>query len=113
MPGLDGGGIGAIAVHPSRSFLAVAEKCKHRSPNVYVYKYPDLSLHRVSWGRKGRVGELGEWPRGMVRGGPQGGVQAGLPPSGEVAGRGGRMSSWGQPPATQSLWLYASPSLIA
>lgn len=91
MPGLDGGGIGAIAVHPSRSFLAVAEKCKHRSPNVYVYKYPDLSLHRVSWGDGEGVGELGEWPRGRVRRGPEGGVQAGSPPSGKVVanGRGG------------------------
>lgn len=47
MPGLDGGGIGALAVHPSRKFLAVAEKCRHRSPNVYIYSYPQLALVRV------------------------------------------------------------------
>jgi len=47
MPGIDGGGIGAIAVHPSRKFLAVAEKCRHRAPNVYVYSYPQLVLVKV------------------------------------------------------------------
>ncbi len=47
MSGLDGGGIGAVAVHPSRRFLAVAEKCRHRSPNVYVYSYPQLGLVKV------------------------------------------------------------------
>ena len=36
--GRDGGGIGAIAVHPTESFIAVAEQCKLRAPNVYVYK---------------------------------------------------------------------------
>ena len=46
-PGLDGGGIGAVAVHPSRKVFAVAEKCRHRSPNVYLYSYPDLTLLKV------------------------------------------------------------------
>ncbi len=42
--------MGAIAVHPSRRFLAVAEKCRHRSPNVYVYTYPSLTLVKVMKG---------------------------------------------------------------
>lgn len=36
--GRDGGGIGAIAVHPQLSFIAVAEECKTRAPNVYLYQ---------------------------------------------------------------------------
>ena len=59
MAGLDGGGIGAIAVHPSRKFLAVAEKCRHRAPNVYVYSYPQLALVKVK--RKGREGVWSRW----------------------------------------------------
>jgi len=47
MTGIDGGGIGAVAVHPSRKFLAVAEKCRHRSPNLYMYSYPQLVLVKV------------------------------------------------------------------
>ncbi|KAK9811670.1 hypothetical protein WJX72_008037 [[Myrmecia] bisecta] len=45
--GRDGGGIGAIAVHPSRQFFAVAEKCQYRPPNIYIYQYPSLRLARV------------------------------------------------------------------
>jgi WD40 repeat protein len=49
-PSLDGGGIGAIAVHPARNVFAVAEKCSHRAPNVYLYSYPDLTLLKVMEG---------------------------------------------------------------
>lgn len=34
-------------MHPSRQFLAVAEKCRHRSPNVYIYTFPELKLYKV------------------------------------------------------------------
>ncbi|KAG8464582.1 hypothetical protein KFE25_009950 [Diacronema lutheri] len=43
--GLDGRGIGAVTVHPSRKFFAVGEKGE--TPNVYVYAYPSLRLYRV------------------------------------------------------------------
>lgn len=49
--GLDGGGIGAITAHPLHNYLAVAEQCKHRAPNVYIYQFssdgltgPDFTL---------------------------------------------------------------------
>ncbi|GMH39549.1 hypothetical protein BSKO_07447 [Bryopsis sp. KO-2023] len=45
--GQDGGGIGAVAVHPSREYFAVAEKCARRAPNVYIYNYPQLQLVSV------------------------------------------------------------------
>lgn len=38
-------GVGAIAVDPSRKFLAVAEKGTW--PCVYIYEYPSLRVHRV------------------------------------------------------------------
>lgn len=41
----DGGGIGAIAVHPEKRFFAVGEKGAW--PNVYIYSYPDLRLYRI------------------------------------------------------------------
>ncbi|XP_074652110.1 cilia- and flagella-associated protein 44-like isoform X2 [Tubulanus polymorphus] len=40
-----GGGIGAIAVHPSRQFLAVAEK--GTAPNINIYEFPSLKLYRI------------------------------------------------------------------
>uniref|UniRef100_A0A3P9K0M3 Uncharacterized protein n=1 Tax=Oryzias latipes TaxID=8090 RepID=A0A3P9K0M3_ORYLA len=40
-----GGGIGAIAVHPSREFFAVAEK--GASPDIIVYEYPSLRPGRI------------------------------------------------------------------
>jgi len=43
--GQDSGGIGSIAVHPSKTFFAVAEKGS--SPNIYIYEYPSLKLYRV------------------------------------------------------------------
>ena len=42
---LGGGGIGALAVHPSRQFLAVGEKGKQ--PVIAIFTYPQLQLHRV------------------------------------------------------------------
>lgn len=45
MFGLDGGGIGALSIHPSNRFFAVAEK--GTKPNIYVYDYPQLKVHRV------------------------------------------------------------------
>ncbi|XP_069115004.1 cilia- and flagella-associated protein 44-like isoform X2 [Argopecten irradians] len=40
-----GGGIGALAVHPSRKYFAVAEKGS--SPNINIFEYPSLKLYRV------------------------------------------------------------------
>ncbi|RVE65424.1 hypothetical protein OJAV_G00116460 [Oryzias javanicus] len=40
-----GGGIGAITVHPTREFFVVAEK--GTSPDILVYEYPSLRLHRI------------------------------------------------------------------
>ena len=45
----DGGGIGSIAVHPSKKYFAVAEKGTY--PNIYVYEYPSLKRYRIM--RKG------------------------------------------------------------
>ena len=41
----DGGGIGSIAVHPSKNYFAVAEKGTY--PNIYIYEYPSLRLYRI------------------------------------------------------------------
>lgn len=40
-----GGGIGAVAVHPSRKYFAVAEKGV--KPNINIFEYPSLKLHRI------------------------------------------------------------------
>ncbi|XP_021372219.1 cilia- and flagella-associated protein 44-like isoform X2 [Mizuhopecten yessoensis] len=40
-----GGGIGALTVHPSKKFFAVAEK--GQSPNINIFEYPSLKLHRI------------------------------------------------------------------
>uniref|UniRef100_H2ZFC4 Cilia- and flagella-associated protein 44 n=1 Tax=Ciona savignyi TaxID=51511 RepID=H2ZFC4_CIOSA len=40
-----GGGVGAIAVHPSGNYFAVAEKGV--KPHVLVYEFPSLKLYRV------------------------------------------------------------------
>ncbi|KAL5020106.1 hypothetical protein ScPMuIL_002998 [Solemya velum] len=40
-----GGGIGAIAVHPSRKYFAVAEKGE--GPNINIFEYPSLKLYRI------------------------------------------------------------------
>jgi hypothetical protein len=34
LPGRDGGGVTAVAVHPSRQHFLVAERCKCRPPNM-------------------------------------------------------------------------------
>ena len=41
----DGGGIGSIAIHPSKKYFCVAEK--GINPNVYIYEYPSLKLYRI------------------------------------------------------------------
>ena len=43
--GHDGRGIGAVDVHPSLTYIAVAEKGD--SPNVYLYEYPSLKVFRI------------------------------------------------------------------
>ena len=40
-----GGGLGHIAVHPSQSYFAVAEK--GTMPNILIFEYPSLRLHRI------------------------------------------------------------------
>uniref|UniRef100_A0A8C5M7X7 Cilia- and flagella-associated protein 44 n=1 Tax=Leptobrachium leishanense TaxID=445787 RepID=A0A8C5M7X7_9ANUR len=40
-----GGGIGAVAVHPSKKYFAVAEKGK--KPNIVIYEYPSLKPYRI------------------------------------------------------------------
>ena len=39
LPGIDGGGVGAIALHPTEPLFVVAEQCKTRAPNAYIYRY--------------------------------------------------------------------------
>lgn len=34
LPGRDGGGIAAVAVHPNRQYFLVAEQCRSRAPNM-------------------------------------------------------------------------------
>lgn len=43
--GVDGGGIGSTAKHPSLSLVAVGEK--GRNPNIYVFEYPAWKLVKV------------------------------------------------------------------
>ncbi|XP_033757971.1 cilia- and flagella-associated protein 44-like isoform X3 [Pecten maximus] len=43
-----GGGVGALAVHPSRKYFAVAEK--GNSPNINIFEYPSLKLYRIMRG---------------------------------------------------------------
>ena len=47
--GRDGGGVGAVAVHPSRALFAVAERrwTGGGGPRIYMYTYPALALVRV------------------------------------------------------------------
>jgi WD40 repeat protein len=42
---LGGGGIGALAVHPSRHYLAVGEK--GTQPVIAIFTFPELGLHRI------------------------------------------------------------------
>ena len=43
--GREGGGIGAVAVHPSRAYFAVAER--GNVPAIYIYAYPSLEVLHV------------------------------------------------------------------
>ena len=43
--GKDSGGIGSIAVHPSKGFFGVAEK--GINPNIYIYEYPSMKTYRI------------------------------------------------------------------
>ena len=43
--GWDSGGIGALAVHPSKDYFAVGGKGV--MPNVYIYQYPSLEVVSV------------------------------------------------------------------
>jgi hypothetical protein len=52
-PALRSGGIGAIAVHPSRKYIAVAEISISGSPLIYILEYPSLKLYRIC--REGTV----------------------------------------------------------
>jgi len=45
--GRDGAGVGAVAVHPSRSHIAIAERNYVGGPNIYIYTYPSLELTNV------------------------------------------------------------------
>ncbi|XP_046572732.1 cilia- and flagella-associated protein 44-like isoform X2 [Haliotis rubra] len=40
-----GGGIGALAVHPSRKYFAAAEKGD--GPNINIFEFPSLKLYRI------------------------------------------------------------------
>jgi len=43
--GTDIGGVGAVTVHPSQKYFAVAEKGK--MPCIYIYEYPSFKLYRI------------------------------------------------------------------
>ncbi|CAM9328137.1 unnamed protein product, partial [Hapterophycus canaliculatus] len=43
--GLDGGGVGCFAVHPSGTLVAVGDKGS--MPNIYVYEYPSFKIAKV------------------------------------------------------------------
>lgn len=45
--GRDGAGVGAVAVHPHRTCIAVAERNYVGGPNIYIYTYPALELTNV------------------------------------------------------------------
>lgn len=42
---INGGGIGAVAVHPDQKYYAVAEKGSY--PSIFIYEYPSLKLYRI------------------------------------------------------------------
>ncbi|KAH6585557.1 hypothetical protein BASA50_001166 [Batrachochytrium salamandrivorans] len=46
MMGLRKGSIGAIAVHPMKTYFAVAEVFESQ-PHIYVFEYPSLKLYRI------------------------------------------------------------------
>ena len=43
--GLDDGGVGCVAVHPSKTMFAVGGK--GFQPKIYIYSYPDLKIVNV------------------------------------------------------------------
>ncbi|KAI8619969.1 hypothetical protein BC830DRAFT_1059801, partial [Chytriomyces sp. MP71] len=43
--GLRDGGIGAVAVHPSRKFIALAEI--YPQPSIFIFQYPSMALYRI------------------------------------------------------------------
>lgn len=45
LKGFRHGGIGAIAIHPLRTFIAIAEI--HPDPLIYILEYPSLKVHRI------------------------------------------------------------------
>ena len=48
LPSVGGRGIGAIAVHPSKQYICVAEVgAEGAPPAAYLYEYPSLRLYRV------------------------------------------------------------------
>ncbi|XP_051813628.1 cilia- and flagella-associated protein 44-like isoform X2 [Acanthochromis polyacanthus] len=54
-----GGGIGSIAVHPSKEYFAAAEK--GNQPNIIVYEYPSLRPYRVLRGGTERAYSFAEF----------------------------------------------------
>lgn len=46
--GLDGGGVGCFAVHPTGKLIAVGDK--GAMPNIYVYEYPSFKIAKVRQG---------------------------------------------------------------
>tara|TARA_B100000795_G_scaffold42884_2_gene28095 strand:- start:1234 stop:1914 length:681 start_codon:yes stop_codon:yes gene_type:complete len=48
LPSVGGRGIGAVAVHPSKQYICVAEVGGEGAPpSAYLYEYPSLRLYRV------------------------------------------------------------------
>ena len=48
LPSVGGRGIGAVAVHPSKQYICVAEVgAEGAPPSAYLYEYPSLRLYRV------------------------------------------------------------------
>lgn len=43
--GLDGGGVGCFAVHPTGTLIAVGDKGS--MPNIYIYEYPSFKIAKV------------------------------------------------------------------
>jgi hypothetical protein len=44
LPCRDAGGVGALAVHPSRKLFAVGGKARAGSPTITIYSYPELQV---------------------------------------------------------------------
>ncbi|KAI8897709.1 WD40-repeat-containing domain protein, partial [Globomyces pollinis-pini] len=40
------GSVGAIAVHPTKKYIAFAE-VSEKDPNIYIYQYPSMLIHRI------------------------------------------------------------------